>query len=294
MKIQRLLTAILLALSCAAYAQSDEKIELVFENLPLPAEFGDPNSDIWNGIDSPVFYIYRAHPYYQYALASGNKELWSKVESACDIFYGLVSGSCQNLAQFAFLQSIKNCRAEAQQSIASKGTFCPQVTTNSAKSITGNCYSFQGNKIRIRLGAGIGGTLYRISSKFNQAVYNVRTGTQLSDTDKDNVCKVCVLQFAALDGALDGSTSCIDLKNRLGNYADAYSKAKDWSPEQNQGAYGSRNLWGPLISCVRSCRSALTKVAGSFNASACPIKFADIKTYLVINGNEKNQIPFRW
>lgn len=303
MKIEQLLMMILLAFSCAVHAQSDETIELVFENVPVPIGFASAQDPIWD-TDRPEFYIYRAHPYYQYALASGNQALWKKVESACDIFFALGNDQCVNLRTIAFKKSLLHCRQEAQQG---NGSWCPdKVTTRinypSGHNSYGTClHDFQGketHQIRILLGAGSAGTMYRISSDFNKAVYQVRSGTSLGDEQKDKICSACLLPYAALDGI--PQASCTGLWDYLVHQygAGLYAGFKDWNPARGR-QFGNFNMDGAAITCIRGCLNALeTTPKGMFNKTSCwqdqSITFGGIKAYIVMNGIDTNQIPFRW
>lgn len=73
-------------------------------------------------------HIYQAHPYYPYALTSGDKALWDKVCASCGILTGLDSW----LARLWYKSAVANCRAEQAQS---PSTTCPSYNSNQISQI---------------------------------------------------------------------------------------------------------------------------------------------------------------
>lgn len=271
-----LYVAMLLAV-CALHAgdvpsESDKRVDLQITHLPY-----DKTVDInAQGITDPHFYLYRAHPWYPYALKSNDPALWQKVKSACTL---CSLSSLPNVKNFGFNLCVINANLEQQKAVSGdlaypKGDASLSIPLGVNSQHNASLYT------------------YKMSPHFQELESKALNRVVLEPDKIDNACKVCIIdvlpentqdvcQALKTDSALNGLYK--DLKNTL-NAGDIKG-------------LGDHPMYRTVTPCVSSCLGSLaTPQTGArfMRASLNPEQTYYPMLNLIYNGDTNNPLPFHW
>jgi hypothetical protein len=225
-----------------------------------PVSSGD--MALWYSLsDGDWEHVYRAHPYYRYALASGNQAINHKVIASCGVLQLLDLGN--NIQE----QLLSNCFHNAINELTPNEYKTDGCTLSSLTNITAN-HQAQADNPLDALYQAQNITHNGVQYTFKSLVDAVQHGSVvLTESDIDTICSHC---SASYDADKESATNpCSWARGRMFRFR--FKK--------------------PIYNCINTCRAALKKVKPPIRVQKLP---AGNQPVLQFSLNNQSPMPYRW
>jgi hypothetical protein len=249
--------------------ESDKTVDLLIDHLPYDAATDGADS-------SPLYYLYRSHPWYPYAVNSNDHAVWQKVTSACTL---CALSDRPMIRSVAFNQCFMNANREQQKAFQGylsypKGDARVTIPLGSNSQSNASLYT------------------YKMSPHFQELESQALNQVVLEPDTIDNACKACIIDVLPQNT----QNVCQALKNDP-TLNSRYADLKNTLEAQDLKGLGDHPLYRTVTPCVSSCLGSLAapqkgkrfqRALLNSGQSAYP------SAQLIFNRDSHNPLPYHW